>query len=103
MSKKEHKVKPINKDRLPIKYVVRSYTMFEDYPSPLDILFDIASDDAIINGLEFDYAYARYVLSDKLSKQKYEDILRILVSKGFLEENYLGKKLVHKLINHPWE
>jgi len=96
-------VKPINRNKLPIKYIVRTYTLLKEYPSPLDILYDLASDIEIINGLEFDYNYAKYILSGKLSKQKYNDILKILVKEGFLEEKTLGKLKLHKLINHPWE
>lgn len=95
--------KPINIDKVQIKFLTKSSNLLDTYPDEIDILFDLASDAEILNGLNFDYNYARYVMSCKISKQKYLELIESLIKQGFIEKTLLGKKLTHKLIKHPWE
>lgn len=95
-------IKILNKNKLPIKYVIKSYVLMENYPTAEDILFDLISDSEILNGLDFDYNYAKYILSIKLTKQKYDEFIKELINKQYVIENNIGKKNLYKVINHPW-
>jgi len=98
-----NKVKPINKKKLQIKYITRTYTKLVGYPTPIDILFELASDNEIINNLQFDYNYAKYILSDKIVKQKYDECMLELIDQKYIQCITSGKKIMYKLLKHPWE
>lgn len=93
----------IDNKKLPIKYFLRTYSLMDSYPTTLDVLFDLASDDLIVNGNQFDYNYAKVVLVEKIPKEKFEELASKLCSNNFLEEIVTGKKKMYKLLNHPWE
>ena len=90
-------INPIDINKLPIKYVIRSYILLENYPTSIDILFDLASDISIIEGLQFDFNYARYILSTKVSKQISFGRMKIMQSK-FIARSLLNKSLITSMI-----
>ena len=95
-------LKQINKDNLEIKYLLRIYNLIESYPNSTDILFDLATDNYILEQNEFDFNYAKTVLIEKINKEEYYNLAEELINKKYLEKIEKGKKVFYKLLKHPW-
>lgn len=93
----------IDQDKLQMKYVTKTYNLVEGYPSVFDFLFELASDSEILNDLHFDYNYARYLTTFKLTKEQYEHKTKELEDLGYLEKIKYPKSFKFRLVKHLWE
>lgn len=97
------KMKQLNRDKLPLKYILNVYKEYENYPTNEDIIFELASDEEILNGKIFDINYLKYILSFKFQKDEIKNRLNKLIELGYLEINTENNASFYKLVFHNWQ
>ena len=98
----KNKINEINIAKVPLKYLLNVYSFYETYPNKTDLLYEICSDKSIIEGLEFDYNYLKYIISFKTTKKDIKPLLNDLIENNFLSEDKKGRKFFYKLLINPW-
>lgn len=84
----------LNKDKIQFKYLVGLNKTLEEYPTPLDILYDSCMeslDDAFFSNAKLENKYG-------LSDEKIEYVQSYLVEHGYIEKKVKN----YRIVNTPW-
>lgn len=84
----------LNKDKIQFKYLVGLNKTLEEYPTPLDILYDSCMeslDDTFFSNVKLENKYG-------LSDENIEYVQTYLVEHGYIEKKVKN----YKIVNTPW-
>lgn len=90
----------INKEKLPIKYYLNIYPSLDGYPTNDNILYELLNTESVIKTPILDYKIIKYIVSFKLTKERFQEFIDYYLGLGYLENT--SQKETYILNKNPW-